>query len=71
MEYEGGGCRAASLRLDARKLHYLAPLLGFFRDKVSEISRRAGKYHSAEFAEPAPYPRVRESGVDLFIESSR
>src|SRR6516164_5637832 len=39
MEYWMG--TAASVRLDAGKLHYLAPLLGFLGNEFPEIGRRA------------------------------
>src|SRR5262249_47931798 len=35
---------AGSLRLDARELNHLSPLLGFGRDEICELGRRTGEY---------------------------
>ena len=43
----------ASLRLEARELDHLAPLLGFVGDELAEVGGRAGKYRTAQSASRA------------------
>src|SRR5262245_2755071 len=48
--YEIGESRQGwgwSLRLDARELHHLAPLLSIVRNKFAELGRRAWKHRGA------------------------
>src|SRR6266852_808515 len=57
-----------SIRLDAGELDYLAPLLDFPRDELSEVGRRARKHRAAEVGKPHLHSGIDQSGVDLLVE---
>src|SRR5262249_58742931 len=57
-----------SLRLDAGKLHDLAPFLGFVGDELAEIGGRAGKRGSAQIGEPRLNFGIAEARIDLLVE---
>src|SRR5262252_6260264 len=59
---------SGSVRLDARELDHLGPLLGFVGDQLSELSRRLRQRHAAEISETGLHLRVVESRVDLLVE---
>src|SRR5262245_20316114 len=58
----------ASVRLDARELDHLAPLLDFFGDQLSELSRRSRQRQAAEVSETGLHLGVGERRVDLLVE---
>src|SRR5215510_12757101 len=58
----------ASLRFDARKLYYLAPLLGLVGDQLSDVGRRAWKHRAAEVGEPCLSNGVGQDRVDPLVE---
>ena len=62
----GRDCR--SLRLDARELDHLGPLLGFVGDELAEVGWRTGKHCAAKVGKPRLHPSVGESGIDLLVE---
>src|SRR2546421_12495559 len=59
---------AASLRLDARKLHHLGPLLCLFGDEFCELAGRTDERDGAEVGKPPSNPRISETRVDLLVE---
>src|SRR5262245_29809544 len=59
---------SGSLRLDARELHHLAPLLGFLGDEASEVGGRADKSQGAQIGKPAFDLRISKACVDLRVE---
>src|SRR5262249_60410708 len=56
-----------SLRLDARELHPLAPLLGFVSDDLCEVGGRA-RQRLAEVSQTDLHLGVGEGRVDLLVE---
>src|ERR1700677_1999204 len=60
--------RDGSLRLDARKLDHLAPLLGFLGDELSDVGRRSPKHGAAQVGKPWLYNRTGKCRVDFFVE---
>src|SRR5262249_16837347 len=56
-----------SLRLDARELHHLAPLLGFVSDDLCEVGARA-RQRLAEVSQTDLHLGVGEGRVDLLVE---
>src|SRR5262249_50549452 len=58
----------ASVRLDAGEPHHLAPLLGFLRDQLAEVSGRTRKHRAAEVSEPRFHVGIGEASVDLLVE---
>src|ERR687888_2332119 len=63
-----GAAACGSLRLKPRKLHHLAPLLGFLGDELTELGGRAGKRLAAYFGKLCSHRRIVQSGVDLAVE---
>src|SRR5262249_35125668 len=57
-----------SLRLDARELHHLGPLLRFRGDEPAEVGGRAPNHRTAQVGEPCLEPGIGEGGVDLAVE---
>jgi hypothetical protein len=60
--------RLGSLRLDARELHHLRPLLGFCGDEVDKFVSRTRKRFAAQIGKPRLVLGVSEDGVDLPVE---
>src|SRR5215510_14570942 len=58
---------AQSLRLDVGHPDHLAPLLGFVRDQLAEVSRRARKRRAAQIGKPRLDLGICERGVDLLV----
>jgi len=56
-----------SLRLDVGHPDHLAPLLGFVRDQLAEVSRRARKWRAAQIGKPRLDLGICERGVDLLV----
>ena len=60
---------APSLRLDARGLDHLAPLLGLGGDEPAELRRRTGRQRlAAELEQPRAHRRLRDGCVDLLAQ---
>src|SRR5262249_46945305 len=57
-----------SLRLDARELHNLAPLLGFVGNELAEIGRRAWEYRAAKVGKPRNHLGIGESHVNFLVQ---
>src|SRR5262245_566830 len=57
-----------SLRLDARELDHLGPLLGFVGDEFSEVDGCTGKCNAAQSDELLLDFRIDKSRIDLLIE---
>src|SRR5262245_40760440 len=57
-----------SFGLDVARPDHLAPFLGFFGDKFSEVGRRALKHRAAQVCKPSLNLGISESPIDLFIE---
>src|SRR3984893_153204 len=57
-----------SIRLDICRPDHLAPLFGFVVDQLSEIGRRARKYHAAQVGQLSPKLGIGEARVDLPVE---
>jgi hypothetical protein len=57
-----------SLRLDARELDQLGPLLGFFGDELSELGGRTREHVTSKVGEAPLYRGIGESGIDLFVK---
>ena len=64
MEFSAG----RPLRLDARELDHLAPLLGFFGDEFSEGGRRHRHRLGSQSNQPRLDFRISKDGVDLLVE---
>src|SRR5260370_41988786 len=62
------GTAPRSLRLGARGLDHLAPLVGLFGDELCEIGGRAGERRGAQIGKPRLHFGVRKNGVDLLVE---
>src|SRR2546422_6440334 len=62
----GGG--PLSLSLDVRKLHHLAPFLGFVGYELTELGGRAPDRDAAKLSEPRFRHGVGEGHVDLIVE---
>src|SRR5712691_12883262 len=60
--------RPGSLRLDARELDHLGPLLRVVGNELSEIGRRARDNLAAQVDEPGLDPRIGQARVDLVVE---
>src|SRR6516165_12567331 len=56
---------AGSIRFDARELHHLTPLLGFFGDELAEVGRRAWKCGGAPLGKPRVQLGIGKGRVDL------
>src|SRR6476620_5906419 len=56
------------LRLDARELNQLGPLLGFVGDELSEVGGRTRKHVTSKVGEAALYRGIGESAIDLFVK---
>jgi hypothetical protein len=65
-----GGDTSVSLRLDARELDDLAPLLGFFGHELAEVGWRARKHGAPEIGDPPFRLGVAENGIDLLVQLS-
>src|SRR5215470_2888790 len=59
---------SALLRLDARHLDHLGPLLGFLSNEFAEIGRRERKLSATFVGKPRLYFEVSESSVDFPVE---
>src|SRR5262245_9992230 len=66
MEYLGSDL--SLLRLGARKLDHLGPLLGFFRDELAEVGCRAREHRGTHVGKPRVQLGIGESSVDFGIE---
>src|SRR5262249_26756113 len=62
------GRRRASIRLSARELHYLAPLLGLVHEELVEVGGAAGKQRGAELGEALLRDRIGEDRVGRLVE---
>jgi hypothetical protein len=62
------GISAASLRLDARGLDHLGPLLGFVGDELAEIGGRARQRRTTHIGKPRLHFGIGEGSVDLLVE---
>jgi hypothetical protein len=58
------------VRLDASKFDHLAPLLGFGRDELAEVGRRAGKHRAAQVGQPRLDLGLGERAVN-FVKFSK
>jgi hypothetical protein len=58
----------ASLRLDVRELHHLAPLLGLVPDDFGELGGRARQRRGAEFGKPRDKLRIDQGCVNLSVQ---
>src|SRR5207248_6160294 len=67
-EFWNVGPGARLLRLRARELHHLAPLLGFFGDKFSEIGGRARERSGAQVGKLRLHVWIGEGRVDLPVK---
>src|ERR1700684_277722 len=56
-----------SLRLDVRELDHLGPFLGFIGNELTEIGRRAGKWHGAPSGKGGLQRGIGEGGVALLV----
>src|SRR5262249_441571 len=57
-----------SLRLDARELHHLAPLLGLICDELSKVGGRERKHIATDVGKLRLQLGIGERGVDLPVE---
>src|SRR5262245_48778096 len=57
-----------SLRLDARELDHLGPLLGLVGDQLAKVDRGAGKHRAAQVGKPRHDLGIGESCVGLLVE---
>src|SRR5262249_27635562 len=57
-----------SFRLDVRCSDYVTPFLGFFRDELAEIGRRADHRCAAQLGKPCVELRVGETRVNGLVE---
>src|SRR5207249_4502581 len=62
------GVIPGSLRLDARELDYLGPLLGFVRKELAVVGGRARNRRAALFGKPRLDLRIGKARVDLTIQ---
>src|SRR5262249_57955085 len=58
----------ALLRLDARELHHLGPLLGFLGDELAELGRRTRNQRVPEVGKLRLQLGIGESRIDLLVE---
>src|SRR5258705_8528250 len=58
-----------SLRLEARELHHLTPLFGFFGDELSEVVRRACKYRCTQVSESCLHLGMGKTRIYLLVET--
>src|SRR5258705_11913877 len=56
------------LRLDARELHHLAPLLDFVRDELAEVGGRVDKRRGSHVGDPRLDSWIGKSCVEFLIE---
>jgi hypothetical protein len=61
------GTIVGSLRLRARELHHLAPLLGFLGDELSEPGRRHRHRHTTQIGNPRLNLRIGQARINLLI----
>src|SRR6202022_4699177 len=62
------GTGLSLLRLDVGRSNHLAPLLGFLRDELSEIGRRAAKHRAVQVGKPYLDLGIGEAGTDLLVQ---
>src|ERR1039457_4058819 len=60
--------RAGSVRLGARELDHLSPLLGFVGDELTEVSGRTREHRAAEVDQPRLDFGVGDSRIDFLVE---
>src|SRR5215467_5412806 len=63
-----GATRMALFGLDVGRTDHLAPLLGFCRDELAEVSGRACKCGEAEVGKTRLDAGARQARIDLFVE---
>src|SRR5262249_60199464 len=57
-----------SLRLHAGEPDHLGPFLGFLRDELAKVGRRACKQRTSQVGEAFLYIGVAQSCIDLCVE---
>src|SRR5580692_12756250 len=62
------GIPPGSIRLGARELDDLCPLVGFLGDEILEVGRRTGKHRPAHVGKPRFDLGTGEGRVDFFVE---
>jgi hypothetical protein len=63
-----GQRQPGSLRLDARRLDHLAPLLGFACNQLAEVGGRARKHGRTQVGSPRRYLGIDEASIYFFIK---
>src|SRR5262245_31965667 len=58
----------ASFRLDAGRLDYFGPFLGFVSDELAEVGGRARQRRTTHIDEPRLHFGIGEASIDLVVE---
>jgi len=62
------GCGVTSFRLDTGQMDHPAPFVGFFRDELAEIGRRAAKHRTIQIGKLRLELGIDQRGVNLLVE---
>src|SRR5262249_53490295 len=58
----------ASIRLRARELHHLGPLLGFLGNQLSKVDGRTPNYYAAQIGNACSKLGISEARIDLCLQ---